>query len=114
MSIRACSVNADLAINISDYQAIANAFNITTGNNDYGSDTVTNGTTNTLGCWDYWQDWHYPYVVRENYPVYIQQRSQDKAKYAYEIIKILKDKKLAKIDKVSDFINLMDELIKIL
>jgi hypothetical protein len=65
-------------------------------------------------CWGYWQDYYYPYIVRESYPVYLQERSKDKAKQAYEIIKILKDKKLAKLEKVADFIDLMDELIKIL
>ena len=67
-----------------------------------------------LSCWDFWQDYYYPQVIYSSYPVYIQERAKDKAKQAYEIIKILKDKKLANIEKVSDFIDLMDELIKIL
>ena len=66
------------------------------------------------GCWDFWQNLYYPQIIYREYPVYIRERAQDKAKQAYEIIKILKDKKLAKIEKVSDFIDLMDELIKIL
>ena len=74
-----------------------------------------NGISNgSLNCWGYWQDYYYPTVIRESYPVYIQERAKDKAKHAYEIVKILKDKKLAKLEKVSDFIDLMDELIKIL
>ena len=67
-----------------------------------------------LTCWSYWQKYYYPQVIYSSYPVYIQERAKDKAKQAYEIIKILKDKKLANIEKVSDFIDLMDELIKIL
>jgi hypothetical protein len=65
-------------------------------------------------AWEYWQDYYYPTVIRENYPVYIQERAKDKAKQAYEIVKILKDKKLVKLEKVANFIDLMDELIKIL
>lgn len=72
----------------------------------------TNG--NQLTGWGYWQDYYYPAVIQASYPVYIQERALDKGKHAFEIIKILKDKKLVKINKVSDFIDLMDELIKIL
>ena len=81
----------------------------------------TNGGINTnlvytqpLTGWNYWQNYYYPQVIRESYPVYIQERAKDEAKKAYEIVKILKDKKLVKLDKVSDFVDLMDELIKIL
>jgi len=65
-------------------------------------------------CWGYWQDYHYPYVISNSYPVYIQERSLDKGKQAFEIIKVLKDKKMVQLKKVSDFIDLMDALIKIL
>ena len=44
----------------------------------------------------------------------MQERAKDKGKQAFEIIKILKDKKLVNMAKVGDFIGLMDELIKIL
>lgn len=64
--------------------------------------------------WEYWQDWHYPRIIRESYPVYIQERSQDKGKEAFEIIKMLKDKKFLSPKNVGEFIDLMDELIKIL
>jgi hypothetical protein len=64
--------------------------------------------------WDYWQDNFYPRVIKTEYPVYIQERAQDKGKQAYEIIKQLKDKKLIKLDTVGDFIEAMDCLIKIL
>ncbi len=73
-------------------------------------DTSFSGTT----CWHYWTNYYYPDVIHCSYPVYVQERAQDKGKKAFEIIKILKDKKMVKLDKVSDFIDLMDELIKIL
>lgn len=65
-------------------------------------------------CWDYWQNHHYPYIIKESYPVYIQERAQDKGKQAFEIIKSLQDKKLLNLEKVKDFIDAMDLLIKIL
>jgi len=85
----------------------------TTGTN-LTAGTIT-GTASgiTYSCWDYWQDSYYPYIT-QSYPVYIQERARDKGKQAFEIIKILKDKKLVKLEKVGDFIDLMDELIKIL
>jgi len=83
--------------------------------NTYGivDEDYTAGGSN-LTCYHYWQDYYYPQIIRESYPVYIQDRAKDKGKQAFEIIKILKDKKFVKLDKVGDFIDLMDELIKIL
>lgn len=72
----------------------------------------TNG--NQLTCWGYWTDYWYPNVIQTSYPVYVQERSLDKGKQAFEIIKVLKDKKMVQLKKVSDFIDLMDALIKIL
>ena len=65
-------------------------------------------------CWSYWQSDYYPLIIRDSYPVYLQERAKDKGKQAFEIIKILKDKKLVQIKTVGGFIDLMDELIKIL
>jgi hypothetical protein len=65
-------------------------------------------------CWEYWQNNYYPQVIKESYPVYISERAKDEGKKAFEIIKMLNDKKLLNIEKVSDFIELMDTLIKIL
>ena len=76
--------------------------------------TVTSGHGKNMSGWNYWQDYYYPEIIRTSYPVYIQERSQDKGKKAFEIIKALQDKKLIKLDKVSDFVDAMDELIKIL
>ena len=86
----------------------------TNSNLDVNNMTIETTSGSTMSCWGYWQDWYYPHVIRESYPVYIGERALDKGKQAFEIIKILKDKKLVKLEKVSDFIDLMDELIKIL
>lgn len=51
-------------------------------------------------------------VIRESYPTYIQERAMDKGTKAFEILKILMDKGLMKIEKVKDFIDAMDALIK--
>lgn len=83
---------------------------------DSNSLQIDGNTTSNVyqSCWDYWQNCYYPYVIQPSYPVYIQERSLDRGKKAFEIIKILKDKKLIKVEKVSDFIDLMDSLIQIL
>lgn len=70
--------------------------------------------TNPTSAWGYWQDFYYPQIIRESYPIYIKERAEDKGKQAFEIIKALQDKKLMKLDKVSDFIDAMDILIKTL
>lgn len=86
---------------------------------DSGNFTGTNITggfytdPNTT-AWDVWQGWYYPQVIRESYPVYVQERSKDHGKQAFEIIKALQDKKLMKLEKVSDFIEAMDTIIKTL
>jgi len=96
MSMLNCSVDSNLGIN-------------TTG--DYPLYSRVNGT---YTCWDYYQREYYPVIVKESYPVYLQERAKDKGKQAFEIIKILKDKKLVQLKTVGNFIDLMDELIKIL
>ena len=64
--------------------------------------------------WNYWQNQYYPQVIRESYPVYIQERAMDKGKHAFELLKALMDKKLLKIEKVSEFIEAMDTILKTL
>jgi hypothetical protein len=78
--------------------------------------TVTLGWSypNGITGWDYWQRYYYPYVIKESYPVYIQEKAIDKGKQAFELIKGLMDKKFIKLDKVSDFVELMDFFIKTL
>lgn len=90
-------------------------------NLSFSAPAITVGTSTNAGWggtpltgWSYWTDHYYPSVIRESYPVYIQERAQDKGKQAFEIIKALQDKKLMKLDKVSDFIEAMDTLIKTL
>lgn len=63
--------------------------------------------------WDYWERNYYPTIIKETYPVYLQERAKDEGKKAFEILKALMDKKLIKLDKVSDFVEAMDTLIKI-
>lgn len=74
----------------------------------------TGGMATDTSAWGYWQNGYYPTVIRESYPIYLQERSEDKGQKAFEIIKHLQDKKLIKLDKVSDFIEAMDTLIKII
>jgi hypothetical protein len=106
MSMLNCSVDqSSLTINSSSANIATNGTGGGIANAFY-----TPGTT----CWDYWQNTYYPQVIYSSYPVYIQERARDKGKQAFEIIKILKDKKLVNLAKVGDFIDLMDELIKIL
>lgn len=64
--------------------------------------------------WGFWQNQYYPNVIRESYPIYIQEKAMDKGKQAFEILKALMDKGLVKVDKVKDFIEAMDTLLKAL
>ena len=82
--------------------------------NKTSAELKTNLLNQDLSCWGYWRDYYYPYVIRESYPVYIKEQAQDQGKKAFEIIKMLKDKKLIKITTIGQFIDMMDELIKIL
>ena len=77
-----------------------------------GNPSQDGNTTQTLSCWGYWRDYYYPQYY--SYPVYIQERAKDKGKQAFEIIKMLKDKRFLKLETVGEFIDVMDELIKIL
>lgn len=81
-----------------------------------GASSNTANTVYTYNgtAWDYWHRDYYPLVIRESYPMYLQERSMDKGKQAFEILKLLQDKKLITLDKVSDFIDAMDALIKVL
>lgn len=108
MDFQNSMVSADLNIPTSQFTS-SELSTITSG----AVDNITNGQSH-LSCWDYWRDYHYPQTIVTSYPVYIQERAKDKGKQAYEIIKVLKDKKLVDIKSVGKFIDLMDELIKIL
>ncbi len=108
MAMMDCSMNSS---NLTFTTTAGSTSNVTAGST---SDCYLSDNCATLTGWGYWRDYYYPTVIRESYPVYIRERAKDKGKRAFEIIKILKDKKLVKLEKVSDFIDLMDELIKIL
>lgn len=94
------------------------ATNLETTGSTIASISGTSNQSNTLAVnvtgWGWWTDYYYPQVIRQSYPVYIQERAQDKGKQAFEIIKVLKDKKLVRLETVGDFIEAMDCLIKIL
>lgn len=84
----------------------------------YSGDT-SNSTTNAMWTvpmsgWQYWQNDYYPNVIHHSYPLYLQERAKDSGKQAFEVLKALQDKKILNIEKVSDFIEAMDTLIKIL
>lgn len=65
-------------------------------------------------AWGYWQQYYYPQVILQSYPVYLQDKAMDKGKQAFEILKSLLDKKLLKLDKVSEFVEAMDTILKAL
>jgi len=72
------------------------------------------GTAGSNTLWQYWQGDYYPWVIKESYPVYLQEKAMDKGKHAFEVVKALQDKKLLKLDKVFDFIEAMDCILKTL
>lgn len=87
-------------------------------NTNYIGDKITSSDNTKyqtqLSSWHWWEDYYYPRVIKESYPVYIQEKALDKGKQAYEIIKMMKDKRFVKLDTGADFIEIMDALIKIL
>ncbi len=104
-----------------DKNEVMSAMNVSLDNNLNLSSTITTsggfvGTAGSIStsAYNYWQDYYYPAVIRESYPVYIKERAEDKGRQAYEIIKHLQDKKLMNLPTVKDFIDAMDILLKIL
>ena len=78
---------------------------------------LTAGSTQTYyngSLWDYWQGPYYGQVIVQSYPAYMQDKAMDKGKQAFEILKSLLDKKLIKLEKVSDFVEAMDTILKTL
>jgi len=109
MALMKADMNADLNV---DMKSVAM---YSTGNGDLSLyKENADYRVGHLSGWDYFQNYYYPYVIKESYPVYIQERAQDKGKQAFEILKVLKDKGFIKIEKVEDFIEAMDALIKTL
>lgn len=118
LSMLNCSVDNNLNFSASnvgaDYTLTkANDFDNTVTAGGTSGDSLKN-TQDTLSCWSWWQDYYYPSVITTVYPVYVQERALDKGKKAYEIIKMLKDKKLLEITSVKKFMEMMDALINIL
>ena len=93
--------NMNFAVNRTNSTWIGD--NVNSVNNDY-----------SMTGWSYWTDHYYPQVIRETYPVYFKEQAKDKGKQAFEIIKMMKDKRFVKLETVGEFIDLMDELIKII
>ncbi len=58
----------------------------------------------------------YPYFEYHWYPYssHYCVCSEDKTKQAFKIVKLLMKKKLAKVDKVKEFVELIDEILEIL
>jgi hypothetical protein len=77
------------------------------------SNDMTIATYNPT-LWNFWQYDYYPHIIKESYPVYIQEKAMDKGKQAFELLKALMDKNLVKVDKVKDFIEAMDTILKTL
>ena len=76
--------------------------------------TNTGGTFNTSGinaCYDHWIDRN-PWYTSTIYPYY--GNTQDKGLTALSIVKALMDKKLVKLTTIKQFVDLMDEIVKIL
>ena len=85
----------------------------------FNAGTTTGGTNDlvyrqSMSAWEYWQNIYYPTTITTSYPVYIRDRAEDKGKQAFEIIKMLQDKRFMDLKTVRDFIDAMDLLIKTL
>ena len=111
MAMMKCDITPDFNIKNDNIGASYNAadkssYSPTGDNKDFSAAHLTG--------WGYFQNYYYPQIIRESYPVYIQEKALDKGKQAFEVLKILQDKKLLNIKKVSDFIEAMDSLIKVL
>lgn len=108
-----CSVDGQNIVGSYSNTISAGIGNVTTAN-------LTVSGTNAMyyndgsSLWGYWQNQYYPYVIRESYPIYIQEKAMDKGKQAFELLKALMDKNLVKVDKVKDFIEAMDTILKTL
>lgn len=111
MSMMNCSLNG---LNISSTQGqLATSYTSTTGGLSSQTNAIYYGDPPST-AWGYWQQYYYPQVILQSYPVYLQDKAMDKGKQAFEILKSLLDKKILKLDKVSDFVEAMDTILKTL
>ena len=60
-----------------------------------------------------WNDFqpYYPYI-KEYYPVYLGWQNENKTEKAFNIVNILISKKFIKLDKVKDFVRLVNDIAK--
>lgn len=87
---------------------------VTTGGMAYSGGIVPVDTVDIVGCYNYWQEQRpiiYPTPIAYNF---CNHTVEDKGLKALSILKVLITKKLAKIETIEQFIDIMDELVKIL
>lgn len=72
------------------------------------------GLVGNTSLWNYWQGPYYEQVIYPSYPIYVREKAMDKGKQAFEICKSLMDKDLIRIEKVKDFVEAMDTILKTL
>lgn len=106
------SINYCQAVDNSYKDAVPNALGTIMTTAGAANATYIYPNTQKLSLWDYWSDHYYPWVIKESYPVWMQERSMDKGKQAFELVKALMDKKLLKVDSVKDFVEAMDVVLK--
>lgn len=117
MAMLSAPLDKNLSLNCSASMATSgfgSSGDFTAGGWGDTSGTIKTNAVHTLGAYDFYQNHYYPYIVKESYPVYLQERALDKGKQAFEIIKVLQDKKLMKMTTAKEFIDAMDLLIKTL
>ncbi len=79
------------------------------GNNDSstgGEMMIGDGSSHYFDETNYYP-WIQSYCNHYHYP-------EDKTKQAFKIVKVLMKKKMVKLDKVKDFVELVDEILEIL
>jgi hypothetical protein len=103
LSMLSCNVDSNLKFNMNESSTSISG----------GVKTNSYIPEKTTTCWTWWQNYYYPTIITNWYPVYVRERALDKGKQAYEIIKLLKDKKLIEVSTVKKFMELMDALINI-
>ena len=81
---------------------------LTTETTGYAGDII-----DMTGCYDYWHEQRHIVYPPASY-TFCSHTTEDKGLKALSIIKVLIKKKLAKIDTIGQFVDIMDELVKIL
>jgi len=81
---------------------------LTTETTGYVGDVI-----DMTGCYDYWHEQRPFNPMPINY-TFCSHTTEDKGLKALSIIKVLIKKRLVKIDTIEQFVDIMDELVKIL